>query len=95
MIEEACVFPCHQRIDEKRRDFVERNDHPIGARETAVDFAVDVEDGVALRHRADAFQVERLRPDGVEHEHGGQRRRGQQQEKKNEEPAPAAAASFT
>ena len=48
------------------RDFVERNDHSVGAREAAVHLAVDVEDGVPLRHLADLFQVERLRPNSVE-----------------------------
>ena len=62
MFEEPRVFAREQRIDEKWRNFVERNLQPIRAREPAVNLAVDIEDSVALRHLADLFHVEGLRP---------------------------------
>ena len=75
----ASVFARQHRIDEKRRDFVKRNLQPIRAGQAAVNFSVDVEDGVALRHFADLLHVEGLRPRPVK--------------KKNAKPAPANRTS--
>ena len=75
MIEEPGVFAGEQGVDEKRRDLVQRHHHPIRAREPAVDFAVDVENRIPLRHFADVFQIERLRPGRVEQEDAKNRRR--------------------
>ena len=91
---EAGVFAREQRLNEERRNFLERNFQPIGAGQTAVDFAVDVENGVALRHGADPFQVEGLGPDRVEGEHGDDERDRQGNEEEGQHPAPAAAALF-
>ena len=68
VLEEPRVFAGQQGVDEKRRYFVERDLHPICARETAVNFSVHVEDGVPLWHVADFFQLVGLRPDRVEKE---------------------------
>ena len=88
----AGVFAREQRIDKKRRDFIQRHFQPVRAGQPAVDFAIDVENRVALRHRADAFQVERLRPDGVEREHGRERRRAaaRRRQKASTQRQPAA-----
>ncbi len=55
MFVEAGVFADEEGLDEMGRHFLERHLQAVGAGESAVDFAVDVEDGVALRHRAEAF----------------------------------------
>ena len=65
---EAGVFAREQRLDKKWRNLFERNLQPIRTRQSAVDFAVDVENRVAFRHRAEAFQIEGLRPDRIEGE---------------------------
>ena len=82
MFEKARIFTCKDRFDKIRSDFIERHLHPIGAGQTAVDFPIDVEDRVSLRHVTDCFQVKSLCPEGVKHEHAEQsdkRQRDQRQ----------------
>jgi len=56
------------RASTKRRYFVQRDPDPVGTSETAVDFPVHVEHGVALRHVVDLLQVVGLGPDRIEQE---------------------------
>ena len=86
MLVEARVFACEQRLDKERRNFFERNLQPVRAGKTAVDLAVDVEDGIALRHRADALQVEGLCPDGVEGENRDDEGERERDEEKRQGP---------
>ena len=95
MLEEPRVFPGQDRVNEIRRDFVERDLHPIRAGESAVDFAVDVEYGVALRHVADLFQVIGLRPDRVEKEDGENEHDGQPEKRELPGNADASPALFS
>src|SRR5439155_21425781 len=88
------VFPREERLEEKGGNLLERNLQPVRARETAVDFAVDIEDSIALRHCADTFQVEGLRPDGEKRKDGDRERDRHRDEEKGKHPAPAAAASL-
>src|SRR5260370_32997638 len=80
MLIKALVFAREQRVDEKRRDFIERNAQTIRARETAVDFSIDIEDGVALWHRADFFHVEARSPRPVKKKQGQTNPRDQDEE---------------
>ena len=80
MLEKARVLACDHRVDKKRRDFVQRHLQPIRTREPAVNFSIDVEDRVALRHVAHLLHVEGLRPDGVERQDGEERRERQRQQ---------------
>src|SRR5712692_9368878 len=70
MLIKAGVFARQQSIDEKRRNFVERNAQPVRASETAVNFSVEIEDGVALRHGPDFFHVEARSPRAVKKKQG-------------------------
>jgi hypothetical protein len=69
MFKEARIFTREQRIDKKRRDFIQRHLEPVRAGQPAVDFPIHVENRVPFRHLIDVFQVERLRPRGVKHQH--------------------------
>ena len=80
MLEKARVLARDHRIDEKRRDFVQRHLEPIRTREPAVNFSIDIEDRVALRHVSYLLHVEGLRPDGVERQDGEERRERQRQQ---------------
>ena len=62
------VLARQERIDEKRRDFIERDPQPVCAGKSAVNFSIDIEDGVALRHGPDFFHVETGRPRAVKKE---------------------------
>ena len=62
MLKKARIFPDQERIDKKRRDLVEVDLDPVRAGETAVNFAVDVEDGIALRHVAAVLGVKPTGP---------------------------------
>ena len=66
MLIKARVLAGEERIDKERRDFIERNTQPIGAGEAAVNFSIDIEHGVALRHCTDFFHVEARSPGAVE-----------------------------
>ena len=56
------IFTSQHRLNEKRRNFAERDFQTVRTRETTIDFSIDIIDGVAFRHLADFFHVERLRP---------------------------------
>ena len=91
MLVEACVFAYEQRLDKERRNFFERDLQPVGAGKAAVDLAVDVEDGIALRHRAETLQVEGLCPDGIEGQDRSDEGERKRDKKKGKDPTPAAA----
>ena len=65
MLEETRVFPHQQGVDESRRNFVQRNDQPIRSCQSAINFPINIENSIALRHFADLFHVEGVRPGGV------------------------------
>ena len=94
MLEKPGIFPDEERVDKEGRDFVQRDLDPVRAGETAVDFAVHVEDGVAFRHVADLFQVERLRPERVEKQDAEDRDDRQPEEGELPRNADLASGSF-
>ena len=65
MLIEPRVFARQQRIDEQRRHFIKRYSKPIRSGQAAVDFPVEVENGVPFRHLPHLFHVERGGPAGV------------------------------
>jgi hypothetical protein len=86
----ARVLAYEQRLDKERRNLFERNLQPVRAGKTAVDFAVDVEDGIALRHRPETLQIEGLCPDGIEGQDRGDEGEWERDKKKGKDPTPAA-----
>src|SRR6266446_1568800 len=81
----ARVLPGQHGIGEKGRDLIERNFQPVRAGETAVNFPVDIEDGVALGHFADLLHIEGSGPGSVEKENS--QTAGHEQAEKRELPA--------
>jgi len=69
MLKKTRVLPHQQRIDECRRNFIQRNDQPVRSRQPAINFPINVEDSIALGHFADLFHVEGLRPGGIKDQH--------------------------
>src|SRR5712664_227187 len=95
MLIEPSVLAHQHRIDEKRRDFAQGNLETIRASQAAVNFSIDIVNGVSLRHFADTLHVEGLRPRPVKEEDG--ETGGRQQDKQSDFPAitkKAAPASF-
>src|SRR6266542_2489915 len=64
------VLARQHRIDENRRDFAEGNLKTIRASQAAVNFSIDIVNGVSLRHFADILHVEGLRPRPIKEEDG-------------------------
>ena len=62
MIVKARILARQESIHEVIGNFVEGDDHPVLAGQTAVEFPVLVVDGRTLRHVADRLQIERQRP---------------------------------
>ena len=72
---EARILAGDEGVDEIPGDLVVLDDHAVLAGVQArVEVAVHVEDGAALRHLAELFEVEGPRPHGEEHTHARQRR---------------------
>ena len=95
MLIEPSVLAHQHRIDEKRRDFAQGNLETIRASQAAVNFSIDIVNGVSLWHFADIFHVKGLRPRPVEEEDG--KAGASQQNKQSDFPAvaeKAAPASF-
>src|SRR6266403_3825179 len=91
MLIKTRVLARQQRVDEIRRNFIKRNAQPVRTREATVYFSIDIEHGVALRHRADFFHVEARGPRAVKQKQR-QTAAGDQQEERN---FPAVAKKFT
>src|SRR6476661_3693419 len=85
MLIEPSVLAHQHRIDEKRRDFAQGNLETIRASQTAVNFSIDIINGVSLWHFADIFHVEGLRPRPVKEE--DREAGGRQQNKQSNFPA--------
>jgi len=79
------ILPGQHGIDKKGRDLIERNLQPVRAGETAVDFSIDIEDGIALGHFADLLHIEGSGPGSVEKENS--QTAGREQAEKREFPA--------
>ena len=94
MLIKSRVLADEQRVDKKRRDFAQRNFESVRAGQAAVNFTIDIEYGVALRHFADLFQVEGLGPDAVKYENTQAARRDQPEQREFPAVAEQATAAF-
>jgi hypothetical protein len=70
MLIEPGVFARQHRSNEKRRDFAQGNPKTICASQAAVNFSIDIVNGVSLWHFADVLHIEGLRPRPVKEEDG-------------------------
>ena len=96
VLEKPGVFADQEGINKKGRDLVQGDLDPVRSGEAAVDFSVHVEDGIALRHVADALQIVGLRPDGIKKknaENGDDRQPEKGELPRNADPRPAFGAS--
>src|SRR5204862_3063884 len=66
MLKKTSVFSRQQRINECWRHFIQRNDEPVRSGQSAINFSVNIENGIAFRHFPDLLHVEGLCPGRVE-----------------------------
>ena len=66
----ARVLARQHRTDEERRDLAQGNLQTVRAGQAAVNFSIDIINRVSLRHFADIFHVEGLRPRPVKEKDG-------------------------
>src|SRR5207244_8741199 len=66
MLKKTSVFSRQQRVDECRCHFIQRNDEPVRSCKSAINFSINIENGIPLRHFPDLLHVEGLCPGRVE-----------------------------
>src|SRR6266446_1284056 len=79
------ILPGQHGIDKKGRDLIERNLQPVRAGETAINFSIDIEDGVALGHFAHLLHIKGSGPGSEEKENA--QTAGHEQAEKRKLPA--------
>ena len=66
MLKKPGVFSRQQSIDECRRHFIQRNDEPVRSSQSAINFSVNIENGIPFRHFPDLLHFKGLCPGRVE-----------------------------
>ena len=87
MLKKTSIFTRQQRINECWRHFIQRNDEPVRSGQSAINFSVNIENGIAFRHFPDLLHVEGLCPGRVEDQNA--KRTAADQRKEGNLPAPS------